>query len=42
MEKMGWAEGEGLGASSQGMLDPIMLRKKDDTKVTFFTLGLGF
>lgn len=33
MEKMGWAEGEGLGASGQGMLDPIMLRKKDDNKV---------
>ena len=37
MEKMGWAEGEGLGASGQGMLDPIMLRKKDDTKVKIFT-----
>ena len=42
MEKMGWAVGGGLGASSQGMLEPIMLRKKDDTKVKFFTLGLGF
>jgi hypothetical protein len=32
---MGWAEGKGLGASNQGMLDPIMLKSKDDNKVTF-------
>jgi hypothetical protein len=33
MEKMGWEDGKGLGATNQGMTDPIMLKSKDDQKV---------
>jgi hypothetical protein len=40
MEKMGWSEGTGLGSTSQGMLDPIMLKTKDDNKVKNRELAL--
>jgi hypothetical protein len=33
LEKMGWEDGKGLGATNQGMTDPIMLKSKDDQKV---------
>jgi len=36
MEKMGWEQGRGLGAKQDGMLDPISVRKKEDSK------GVGF
>ena len=32
---MGWEDGKGLGATNQGMTDPIMLKSKDDQKVFF-------
>jgi len=35
LEKMGWEDGKGLGATNQGMTDPIMLKSKDDQKVFF-------
>jgi hypothetical protein len=35
LEKMGWEDGKGLGATNQGMTDPIMLKSKDDQKVSF-------
>jgi len=36
MEKMGWEQGKGLGAKSDGRLEHISLRHKDDSK------GVGF
>lgn len=36
LEKMGWEEGKGLGATNQGMIDPIMLRSKDDQKANIY------
>ena len=36
LEKMGWAEGQGLGKANQGRLDPITLKVKNDAK------GVGF
>ena len=36
LEKMGWAEGKGLGATNQGIIDPITLKSKDDNKVLKF------
>lgn len=36
MEKMGWEQGKGLGANQDGMVDPIKLRHKDNSK------GIGF
>lgn len=33
---MGWAEGKGLGATNQGIIDPITLKSKDDNKVLKF------
>jgi len=36
MEKMGWEKGKGLGANQNGMLEPVKIRQKDDSK------GIGF
>jgi len=36
MEKMGWEQGKGLGMKQDGMLDPVKLRFKDNSK------GVGF
>ena len=36
LEKMGWNEGQGLGKSNQGRVDPITLKVKNDAK------GVGF
>ena len=36
LEKMGWSEGQGLGKSNQGRVDPITLKVKNDAK------GVGF
>jgi len=36
MEKMGWEKGKGLGANQNGMLEPVKIRHKDDSK------GVGF
>jgi len=36
MEKMGYEKGKGLGAKQDGMLDPILVRQKEDNK------GVGF
>lgn len=36
MEKMGWEKGKGLGADSQGNVDPVAVKQKNDNK------GIGF
>ena len=33
LEKMGWEAGKGLGATHQGIVEPITVRNKDDQKV---------
>jgi len=35
LEKMGWEEGKGLGATNQGMIDPIMLRPSQNIILLF-------
>ena len=32
MQKMGWKQGEGLGANNQGVLEPLALDVKTDRK----------
>jgi G-patch domain len=36
MEKMGWSEGEGLGSTNKGIIDPIKAEKR------YANTGLGF
>jgi len=36
LEKMGWKDGEGLGSEGKGIVDPITLKYKNDSK------GIGF
>jgi len=36
LEKMGWKDGQGLGSDGQGIVDPITLKYKNDSK------GVGF
>ena len=36
MEKMGWTDGQGLGISNQGQVEPVTLKAKNDAK------GVGF
>merc|ERR550519_569427 len=36
MEKMGWEKGSGLGKKQDGIVDPILVRQKEDNK------GVGF
>jgi hypothetical protein len=40
MEKMGWEEGKGLGATAQGMTDPITVRAKDNNQVRHHCFSL--
>ena len=37
LEKLGWSEGQGLGKSNQGRVDPITLKVKNDAKGVGFT-----
>ena len=37
LEKMGWKDGEGLGSDGKGIVDPITLKYKNDSKGVGFT-----